>query len=343
MKKIIVFLGLLCIFTKCNSKPSVITTKIDPLSIDQTIIGNSYKLEGVELLRPRQIVNIQDKFLVIFDNVGEGIFKVFSLPNLEYLYSWGQEGKGPNEFSFITFNFLDTERDNLVLYEPSLSRLRYYSIGVGELKFSNEKILPRIPYSGPLNSLTRVSDSLYIAVNEIKSVPDNEYVGFDINNSKKDVFYFGNFPDSEILDLVDKNHSFSKVLAIQPEGDKIAFFYRNYNSFGIYDFGSDEMLRFKIEEKTYKEDLIYRIHAQATEDFVITLALYKTPLELSEMNPNDFEPIIEVWNWNGEPVSKFYVNKPIHKFTISNDGSHLYGFSVASSDEIYMFDISQVY
>ena len=71
--------------------------------------SEKFYYNNVSLLNPADIVNVADKYLVISDSDSEGFIKVFKLPEMDFLYSWGMQGQGPNEFEFIPLNEINTE------------------------------------------------------------------------------------------------------------------------------------------------------------------------------------------------------------------------------------------
>lgn len=159
-----ILLGVFAL-SACND-PDAHTELEDAPPLGDTLQAEQIEIE-TKLWNPRAIEVVADDYLVVVDDATSGIFKVFRLPDLEFLYAWGNRGEGPGELEVVpsshTINIVD---DTLVIASsqaPELSRLEYYH--VTDTAITLERTAP-LSYDGqrhPLNNVHRINDTLYFA------------------------------------------------------------------------------------------------------------------------------------------------------------------------------------
>src|SRR5512145_1659883 len=92
-------LYLFCVFCLLSCKKTETVNKtiiIDKLPPAKKIESQIIKVPPI-LLRPDGSC-IVDSFLIIVQRRKDTIFSIFKLPECKYLLSFGNQGKGPNEF-----------------------------------------------------------------------------------------------------------------------------------------------------------------------------------------------------------------------------------------------------
>lgn len=302
---------------------------------------------SIDLLNIRNVKNINDKYLVVSENKDHGIFNVFSLPNLDFLYSWGDQGKGPDEFSSLSFNSINVSNDQLILYEPTFAQLSYFVVTATGLIFEEKRPMSYIGQRNPLNFLKMLHDSLFIAripAYEHKVNTKHEFMALSPGENQP-LFTFGSYPDTELEPHI-RNQKFSKNTVVKPDGSKILSFYRKYNILKIYNVKGTVLKKIKIDDPyiSIKNDseFIYRYEICASDKYIFALAANATEKELESTEPNSFRPSLEIWDWDGIPIARYILDQPVHRFSISTEHNNLYGFSVFNTNEIYKFHLSGI-
>ncbi|MFC5683652.1 BF3164 family lipoprotein [Flavobacterium sp. MAHUQ-51] len=313
---------------------------IKDISVNKTLVAKTIKI-STNMLMPTRIFNTNNK-LVIYDQVKNGMFKVFNLPEMEYQYSFGQIGKGPDEFSFIDANTMKMMNDNLLFLDfHTIKKLKIYN---KEIKVSNSNSI-RIENS-PVNGLNMINDSLYIY--NLMGIKKNGYEHQMVNiNSKKTIKEFGTYPDTNIkyTNEFEQFNAYYKYSVSNPINNKLAIFYLYLNKMKIYSNKGELLQEINIEDnyreyspKDKDKNILFRGSCISTSNFIYVLRIDQPKNEI-EKNFDSFKPKIEIWNWEGKLLKKYQLDKPITSFTVSEKDNKLFGISISNSNEIYEYKL----
>ena len=328
------------LFCQCNSKRNT-TITIKNTTATNSLKGRSIKVSE-DLLMPVKVFAIDDK-LVVFDRVNSDFFKVFKIPEMELLYSFGSKGRGPNEFSHIDPNSMKVVGNKICLLDGNT--LKYLNVGNDKITVEQSKTI--VMGQAPTNRLLVLNDSIYIS-DILGDNLEHEFQRVNLNQRKIEKT-FGDYPDEGIRlkNDIEKYQTYMKASASSPKGDKIISFYLNFNRFKILDNQGKLLKEVVIESnlpkykpKDPKSSVIYRSEPFATKDFVYVLAIEQVQNEVMS-NISSFKPKLEIWNWEGELQAKYLLDKPIITFTISEENSKLYGTSIADPNKLYEFNLTR--
>ncbi len=351
IKKFLVIIAILFCFNSCNKHEShdeFDNTKIiKALSFDSVLKGKAIPIdnEKAELLYPLRILNLNDTYLIISDYKPKDIFLVFRIPELEYLYGWGREGRGPDEFPVSRVREINQRGDELILFEPISQNLRFYAVeDTGFVKVEEQLLMYEGQLGDPLYQIRRLNDSLYIA-DYGTSFEDTRYEHIALRPGQEEgLFYFGRYPEVDLHNVL-RYEEFLKLNAVHPNGTKFAVFYIYQNQIKIYNSHGEELKNVKIEdpyvehEKTIGDFFQYRTQPWATENYLYTLGLNVPREKFSE---ELIIPTLEVWNWEGRQVYRASFDRPVNGFTVSEKYGKLYAYSLQSTDEIYEYDLPEL-
>jgi hypothetical protein len=78
----------------------------------------------------------------------------------------------------------------------------------------------------------------------------------------------------------------------------------------------------------------YYQDVKATDNYIFALC---HGTNISKLDENI--PVIEVWNWNGDPVCMLKLDKPINAFAISTKNMKIYGTTSTDIDKIFVYQI----
>jgi len=302
--------------------------------------------EGLSVLQPGAMVNVNDTHLLISDVEEEEVFKVFRLPDLEYLYSWGKKGRGPDEFQFVPVTIVNTESNAVNFYDISRKTLRYYSlsdtafVGLGEKSFS---------YEGQQNvftDITMVTDSLFIAdYGNQETNDDFEFIGLK-PSSETPLFKVGDYP-SEDLTGFERHFADFKTSVSSPDGKKFGYFYLYHNLLKFIDLETKEVREVIINDDDLNDKQIeqgvfqYRTVKWASNDYLYVLGLNENRDVISE-KLDEFITSLEIWTWDGDMVFRAKFDRPIHDFTVSEKAGKIIAYSQLNSSELYQYDLPDI-
>lgn len=302
--------------------------------------------EGLSILQPGAMVNVNDTHLLISDVEEEEIFKVFRLPDLEYLYSWGKKGRGPDEFQFVPVTIVNTESNTVNFYDISRKTLRYYNlldttlVGLGEKSFS---------YEGQQNvftDITMVTDSLFIAdYGNQETNDDFEFIGLE-PNSEKSLFKIGEYPSKDLAGF-ERHFADFKTSVSSPNGKKFGYFYLYHDLFKIFDLETREIKEVKIYDDRLADKQIeqgkfqYRSVKWASNDYLYVLGLNEDRDVISEQL-DEFLTSLEIWTWDGEMIFRAKFDRPIHDFTVTEKGGKIIAYSQLNSSELYLYNLPEI-
>lgn len=302
--------------------------------------------EEISILQPGTMTNVNDTYLLISDVEEDEIFKVFRLRNLEYLYSWGKKGRGPDEFQFIPVTIANTDSSSVNFYDISRKTLRYYILSDTTLVDLGEK---SISYEGQQNvftDITMINDSLFVAdYGNQENNDDSEFIGLK-PNSETPLFMFGDYPSKDLAGF-ERHFADFKTPVSSPDGQKFGYFYLYHNMFKIFDVENREIKEVEIYDDYLKDKQIeqgqfqYRSVKWASNDYLYVLGLNESRDVISEQI-NEFLTSLEIWTWDGEMIFRAKFDRPIHDFTVSEKGGKIIAYSQLNSSVLYQYDLPDI-
>lgn len=331
------------LFHACTTKQKK-TETVELQSITDTLHANILSVKGeTEMVNPQQVKTVSNDYLVVIDDKKEGIFQVFRLPELIFLYSFGSVGSGPNEFStFISYNTITDVQDNqLLIYESALGNIEYYTVTDTTMVLQKNATLSYTNQTMQLNGVEGLNDSTLVAFYGItpETNTDKEFIALR-PDSEDTLFTFGSYPKTE-LEGVLRAQDFYKATTAKPDGSKFVAFYSYHQRFRIYDNKGTLLKDITINDPhisvNSEDKIIYRNYVEASDNYIYVFAPHTTRDGLSA--PDEIRPIIEIWDWNGEFVRRFMLDKPVKYFTVSEAHGKLYGITNYTENVIYEYDL----
>jgi hypothetical protein len=308
---------------------------------DAKILHSQRKIVDTDLFRPSKIFVHKDK-LIVYDDVRDNILKVFDVNNLEYKYSFGNYGLGPNEFIFT-----DKEAINSSTYFEILDRSKLYYYNVTDTgAFAIDKTLFVADESGPINNFKKLSDSEYLFNNNTYSGKfEKEFIVYDVSNNtaKKigNIVFFDKNLKSE--DIGSQYSALQKTITTHNRTHKFAAFYYLYPYFKL--FSDDKLCKiYHINNVKQKEmGCIYFAEPYSTDKFIYVMWINKSKDNVM----NDLEkyhPQLFIFDWDGNLMQNYLLDIPVITFAVNNDDSKLYAVSFNESDinSLYVYDLQQI-
>jgi hypothetical protein len=336
---------LLCALISCSFfEGEVAYTEVRAIDYEPDLESVLHSFENVtELLNPGDIVNVSDDYLIISDSDPDGFIKVFKLPELEFLYAWGEHGQGPHEFQYIPLNEINTRDKHIILYEIGTRVLREYEVTDSTLVSVQEFSLQYEGQTNTLTGITKVNEDFYIAEHGV-TFDDNNFEFLALQQDNDDLlFRFGSYPPTE-LEGYEKIFAYLKTTGASNDGKKIAAFYVYQNKFKIFDNQGNLLKKFRVQDdginRTENEldNFQYRTLKSSTDNFLYLMAMHEYGDEIEE-NIETFRTSFEKWDWNGNQINRARFDRPIHNFVVSEKHNKIYAYSVLDLHIIYEFNI----
>ncbi len=295
---------------------------------------------------------VVDNYLVNLNSKNpEGLFELYSLPDVKFVGAAGYKGRGPQEFVFINTNGTNPAYRGLNVTESnSYSQVEFYqSEGTIQLRKNDHTAFP----------------SKYAIANSLLMVSDSTAVMY-INNEDDVEFYMHNRKSGSIRpissyskELVAHNPTseacnsiFLNDLVINPSSRKFAAVYSQFPMVRIFDNSGNiektslldnwEEQQFEISGNSVKtsSSCQYYLATTANSNYICALYLGKFPDEMEQMSMEDVRLEIHIWNWAGELIATYLPDELVMKIAIAEDNT-IYATSPVDDKHIYSYKLQK--
>lgn len=332
-----------------NYDQDPIKTIPDISTNDTLYVKSIYDLpDTTRLLNPLSLLNIDDQYLVISERISNNFLKVFSIPDLSILYSWGRQGRGPGEFMAPPTDLGPTE-DGMFMFDVLAQSLKTFSVTDSTLVVIDEQDLNYKGQVAPLNRISRINEELYFVDyggdNAISTEDENyEHIALQPDN-RNPLFTFGTYPESEFKGF-EKYAKYIKTNWTKPDGTLFVTAYTSAsNRVKIYD--TDGQLQNDIivsgidsVSDENEDDFLFRTIKWASDNYIYFLGLYDSEEKIYNQKPDHtHKTFLEIWDWEGNPILRYSFDRPIINFTVSEQLGKIYGYTLYSDDKLFEYDL----
>lgn len=347
--KVLVCALLFFLILSCQGNEQVDYHAVEALPVSDTLSAGVISLEGqTSWQNPDHILNVNDRYLIISEQRPDNFFHVFKLPELDFLYTWGSQGRGPDEFASPPM-WINVSGNELIAHDMALQQQKYYEVTDTTLRKSRNPL--SMSYDGqmdPLNRLRRLNDSVYIADYGLSfENTDDEHIALRPGESDP-LFTFGKYPETELEDI-NRYPAFIKTNIAKPDGSKFAAFYIAHNRFKIYDSNGNLIKAIQVndpflsgEPRNDEVELLYRGTAWASDKYLYLIGYNFGGDKIFNDPDPSHNTLVEIWNWDGEPVYRGMFDRLIQKFTVSEKHNKIYAYSALNPYEIFEYDLSDI-
>lgn len=283
------------------------------------------------ILYPLNIMVSEDRLVVCQPDM-EQMFSVYRLPDIDYLYSFGRKGQGPNEFATIYFKRIVPTDEGFKLCCND-RRIYHVSLDDGSV-LNKEKIVSDYDL---FNGFAVINDSLCCFTDmRGKDTPFLMY-----NSVSKTTKAIGEYPrwisgNSYKKNLMKKVIDSNGYVVAKDDGSVWAFFYGYFDCFEIYD--NDGMLQKTIGtgrspyEESGKRRVCYPYVPQTVGEYIYCIR--------SRENQSAADRL-QVWRWDGTPVASYWLDRRISSFALSERTGKIYAVSTdeGAADQIFVYDL----
>ena len=313
-KKIYNILLFACGFLFCTCQPQIYTNIPEAISI----FADSLSLEN-NMYSPHNILLVDDK-VIINERNAERLFSVYRFPSFEFLYSFGKKGHGHNELMEIDNSF-SVQKGGFKLFE--------FPDKIKKITLKDKSAFIEDNYVIKPNSM--VNRFVFLENNEFVYLSEDEKYEYCLYNKKGEESYFGEYP-YHLLSRKDGEHPiflFNKHTSGKPDGKKFVAFYVYIRMCRIYDNSGNLQHETLLSHPDSRNDIYKNIEYSnppyVTDEYIYIIHNSKERDEL------------EVWNWEGELLSLYRLDKKLKIFIVS--GNTLYGMGEDSPNVVYKYQL----
>ena len=349
MPSFIFFILIVLVFNACNSKSGPDSKYSDFMSV------KNIQLEehdvSVLLGMPMDMLVMND-LIIILDAQTDKFFHVISKDSFNHLGSFIRKGRGPGEEVYIN-PFFKLHANNEILYQSD-----------------NDLKVAKINMTG--NSIDMVILNKYELPDEMHEGVDFFLVNNFIFNSNyldtasKDYFVY-NMETGQVSEWGESHH-FSdkripqymlpyynaKLTTVNSKENLIVSVFNNFPILRMYSLETEEMIiELQMSDASHNREVMltgqgqpgsgglisYYHGIKSTDDYIYALygglAVMDHFKEGEEPYHYDFSREIHIWKWDGTPVMKLILDRPVASFDVTPDNKKIIATSVVNTDKLF--------
>lgn len=355
-------LYLFCIFCLLSSTKTASVNKdivIDKLPAAKKIESQILKVPPI-LLRPDGSC-IVESFLIIAQRRPDSIFSIFKLPDCKYLLSFGNQGRGPNEFFNSplgwTLKPVYSNQESFAV-QNQLYNIQYYRINDIIKKNITPYKIEKIPTKlGGFRTIGYFSDTIIIGAPEYLDILLLKYY-----SNNKQIQTFKNYPNKySVDDLNTLRNIYSGFITVKPDNLKFALAYGSKGVIEIYnindsvpttisykDFPSlEKNLGLKKDSKYpmphSNNQMIFCWGIKSTNRYIYARIYNDIYSNISDGKglKRTYIPELTVFDWSGNLVTILKPDYFFTEFNIDNNDNYLYTIDNNIENIIRRYDISK--
>ena len=202
--------------------------------IDAKLKGKVVSIDNFLYIPSKLLVT--DDHLIVYDDKEEGIFNVFRLPALNFLFSYGKKGKGPDEFQFIDVSTMKSADQGIDFLDYPV--FKSFEVGDDKRLVLKDKFNLDFLNVQDINRICKLNDNLYV-INHFDPInePEKEHLLFS-REKLSPIALFGKFPKlGKDLQTYEANEQFYlKSPVASAAKERFMTFYYRVNRAKLYDF-----------------------------------------------------------------------------------------------------------
>jgi hypothetical protein len=142
--------------------------------------------------------------------------------------------------------------------------------------------------------------------------------------------------------------NYIKTCVVHPNGKRFMAFYGRFKRIRIYDNEVNMLKEINVNIDPFNSgnqetaNLKYEYYIgspQAIGDYVYVLC---SNTNVSEPNYNSHFSEIQVWDWEGNPIVCYKLDRKISMFALSKKFDKIFALNKLNDDELYIYDISSI-
>lgn len=338
-----------------NNDPIGKVILIDKLPYANNI--ESQKIEIPPILLRTSATCIVDSFLIVAQTRPDSIFSIFELPDCKYLLSFGNRGRGPNEFlnSVPSFTLGPAfNKQGSFAVDNLRNNIQYYNIyDVIDSIFTPYKIESFPSKIDGFRSIGYFSDTMLIgAPNRI------DILLLKSHSSNKQIKSFKKYPNKYAFDDFNNlRNVYSGRITVKPDNSRFALAYGNKGCIEIYnindtlpitisykDFPSlEDNLGLNNDSKYWTQTQMIFCWGMKSSNRYIYAKIYNdkyTSISDGKGLIRTYIPELTVFDWSGKLIVRLKPDNFYTEFEIDQNDKYLYTIDDNIENVIRRYDIS---
>ena len=300
---------------------------------------NIHNIDSTKILNPGGIYCYKDYVVIIEDN-NNPVFSFWNSPNLQYCFSDGFIGNGPNEFIRPRSNYFATSDSSFFILDSNIE----WEI---QIKDNRIQIINQEPIIIPdaINQMVHLNNKQYIMAGNTTGRYNSEHF---LYNAKDGTYLpFGEYPSKNLEN--ERKFSFDfKHTAGRSDKPYIWDFYRNHNLIRQYNIEGQllqEIYLKNIQDRNNSDskshDLENRPYWRViqTTDTHIYVLFYTGETDKVIYSTGTI-PELQEWDWQGNLIRRILFDKKYDLIAVSESGI-LYAIDTINefNNQIYSYDL----
>lgn len=306
--------------------------EFDSFEIEKDIVAQDAKwINNYSSISPQII----DSILFLIDMYNENYFYFYNLNNHELLTSFGNRGKGPDEYYDLPeskeFSYKEGEKVFFYLMGRGKGRINEISkINLLESLMSGKMVIEEkieISYKIPSNFIFNLDDSIYVG-----SGRDERGTIFLYNVERDSIFKWQKRTKLKGFGTVHEKSKFlvnNEHIKVSPDRKRIVSRLTYLKRIHIYDNEGD-IIRILIDKNNKGLDLSSRIPTCKSNDFYGHHSISSKHILVynSSYNRVEYNQINEIYifDYSGNAIAKFNLDRFIYGLVMDWNTNRLYGY-----------------
>ncbi len=310
----------------------------------QTIVKlRESRVKTNEVLNIRQLIAL-DSLLLINNSRNDSVFMVLNLNTSKIIKSWGDRGRGPEEYGAWT-HLLNVSDEIFQIADFTKNRIETYKIS--DLNLTNSREIIKNNDIRKLEIPQRIS-----------SLDSNHFFYDNFSEDKLSIkqMTIGEIPTEinqfdHMKDLFPTPWYYTGTLTLNKNEQKIVYAYRYLRRFDIMNFEGELIKTVKMTpapnlqsniEKDIDLEKSIMCYMGAKDNkssfFLLYLGYSAEELMLNDYNLSCF---IEEYDWDGNPIKRYEINRYISDFAIITNKAQtpsFIGIDVIDENPIIVFN-----
>ena len=285
------------------------------------------------ILAPDAMFVMNDQ-LWVFQRRKELIFDVFDIQTYKHLFSTGNKGRGPDEFTHPIGQTIQSEDDYFTIMDGVEMKTIVWLPNFGLHTIKSELI-----FNQPAtNGFIRLNDSLFCAFADcaMGTAGDFEYQLKNVYNNT--LHKFSAYPEylaNKKFEQEIRCQIYYKYLVANPVKRKFAAFYSRYKVLRLFSY-----------EGVLEKEIHVKIPPYQIKDVENSEGRYYYYVRVTSTNQYIYaycasNKEVQVWDWDGSPIIIYRLNKDYSRFTVSEKHKKVYLISAEEQDidKIFVLDL----
>jgi hypothetical protein len=338
MKKIFYTIVVIIVLSSCHDKEPP-ATLFELFNTEKRLSGELVVLNKT-LGNPYQVVVI-DSLLMLYDSDNEHIGSFFNANTGEFLQRFGKIGRGPEEFLMPVEISFDKKNETLNIFERSAGRLTHLK-NYSNKEFGNAP-QNRVSFTnnqGYTGFARKIGDSTYVASGEF----ENRFAVFDLSGeilktTQDYPIYEGvNISDNLLYiayqNMLEVNSTNNHFASASIYCDNIEFFKFEGNDLILikrYGFIKPEFVDMSNKDakmlQPSESNKMGFLDISSDENYIYCLYSGRSINEYKTRSQAFKGEDIFVFDWKGNPITRYKLNEEIVKFTVDSKSKMIYAIA----------------